>query len=217
MNTGQWSAIWSVFLYSESFCGFISGKWWGNVSHWVQDKILNVSHTVSISLVIQCTPQGSSFVMGMKLNLCGAIWDCVSVFPLLCQVPSGNSMLSLHIAEPGTFVYRALFFFKNVIMFSVFPHYLFTTVMALHSLVAVSRGYSLAVVHRLLTELASLVGAPGLWSTGSIVVAQGLSCSALYRIVPDWDGSGVSCVGKWTLNHWATREALVMRSCGWCK
>ena len=51
-------------------------------------------------------------------------------------------------------------FFKFYNVFG-FPS-LFITVTALHSLVAVSRGYSLVVVHRLLVDLASLVGAPGL-------------------------------------------------------
>ena len=57
------------------------------------------------------------------------------------------------------------------------------------SLVAVSRGYSLVAVCRLLTAVASLmehgfehpqasvVAAPGLWSTGSKVVVHGLSYS----------------------------------------
>ena len=54
------------------------------------------------------------------------------------------------------------FLFLNFIMFSAFPHCLFMTVTALHSLVAGSRGYALVVVHRLLVDLASLVGAPGL-------------------------------------------------------
>ena len=43
------------------------------------------------------------------------------------------------------------------------------------SLVAASRGYFLVAVHRLLTAVASLVG-PGLESTGSVVLALGLSC-----------------------------------------
>ena len=53
------------------------------------------------------------------------------------------------------------------------------------SLVAASRGYFLVAVHRLLTAVASLV-APGLESTGSVVLALGLSCSMACSIAsPD--------------------------------
>ena len=45
------------------------------------------------------------------------------------------------------------------------------------SLDAASRGYSLVAVHRLLTAVVSLVVAPRLESTGSVVLALGLSCS----------------------------------------
>ena len=53
------------------------------------------------------------------------------------------------------------------------------------SLVAASRGYFLVAVHILLTAVASLV-APGLESTGSVVLALGLSCSMACSIAsPD--------------------------------
>ena len=53
-------------------------------------------------------------------------------------------------------------------------------------LVAAGRGCSLVAVHRLLVAVAclvaepglSVVAAPGLGSTGSVIVAHGLSCSA---------------------------------------
>ena len=71
--------------------------------------------------------------------------------------------------------------------------------------VVVSGGYSLVEVHRLRIAVASLaaehglwvlgpqqlwpmvsgVAAPRLWSTGSIVVVQGLSCSTAGGIFPD--------------------------------
>ena len=47
---------------------------------------------------------------------------------------------------------------------------------------------------------------PGLWSTGAIVVARGLSCSAACGIFLGRDGIHVSCIGRWILYHWATRD-----------
>ena len=49
---------------------------------------------------------------------------------------------------------------------------------------------------------ASVVAALGLWSIGLIVVAHGYSSSH----IGDW--THVSCVGRWILHHWATREVL---------
>ena len=66
------------------------------------------------------------------------------------------------------------------------------------SLAVVNRGYFLVAVHGLLIAVASpdaehrlsgmgasVVGAPGLWSAGSIVVTHGLSCSTASGIFPD--------------------------------
>ena len=50
---------------------------------------------------------------------------------------------------------------------------------------AVNRGHSLAAVPGLLIAMASLLVAPGLWSTGSIVVAHRLRCSMACGIFPD--------------------------------
>ena len=52
------------------------------------------------------------------------------------------------------------------------------------SLVAASGGYPQGAVHGLLIAVASLVTAPRLQSTGSVVVALGLSCSVC-GIFPD--------------------------------
>ena len=58
--------------------------------------------------------------------------------------------------------------------------------------------YSLVAVHGLLMVVASLVAEHGLWSTGSVVTAIGLSCSVACGIFPDsgsnlcpllWQGS----------------------------
>ena len=53
------------------------------------------------------------------------------------------------------------------------------------------------------------VAAPGLSSTGSAVVVHGLSCSVACGIFLDRDQTRVSCVGRWILYHWATREAPI--------
>ena len=53
------------------------------------------------------------------------------------------------------------------------------------SLVVPSGGYSLVVVGEFLIAVASLVAEYGLWSTGSLVVVQRLSCFAACGIFPD--------------------------------
>ena len=52
-----------------------------------------------------------------------------------------------------------------------------------------SGSYSLSALLRPLLAVASLVAKHGLWSTGSIVVACGLSCSVACGIFPN-QGSG---------------------------
>ena len=76
-------------------------------------------------------------------------------------------------------------------------------------LVVASQSYSLILVRGLLVAMASLIVHRGLWNTGSVVVECGLVAlqhvgSSLTR---DW--TCVSCTGRWILDHWATREALV--------
>ena len=78
-----------------------------------------------------------------------------------------------------------------------------------------SGAYSLAVVHGLLTVVVSLVAepasrhvgsvaaAPGLWSSGSVLVASGLSCPAACGIFPD-EGSNLR------LLHWQV-DSLPLR------
>ena len=53
---------------------------------------------------------------------------------------------------------------------------------------------------------ASVVVARGLQSTGSVVVAHRLSCSAACGIFPDQGSNRVPCLGKRILNHCATRD-----------
>ena len=73
----------------------------------------------------------------------------------------------------------------NTFFFFFWLCWVFLAVLMGFSLVAVSRGYSLLVVHRHLIAVASLVAAPRLWSTGSVVMARRLSCSATCGIFPD--------------------------------
>jgi len=54
---------------------------------------------------------------------------------------------------------------------------------------------SLVVEQGVLGTWASVVGAPGLWSTGSIVVAHGLSCSEACGIFLDQEST--PCLLHW--------------------
>ena len=69
------------------------------------------------------------------------------------------------------------------------------------SLVAESRGQALVAMRRLLTEVASLVAALRLPSTGSVVVAHGLSCSTARGILPDQGSNIVFCTGRGISYH----------------
>ena len=112
--------------------------------------------------------------------------------------------------------------------------YLFLTALSLHrctglSFVVESGGYSLVALPRFLTAMASLAvehGAQrytalsnwGAWA--SVVVAHGLSscgsqpgsitvaCGPMWHVRSSMirDRTHVSCVGRWVLYHWATRE-----------
>ena len=106
-----------------------------------------------------------------------------------------------------------LFFFKKNYLFI----YLCLAVLGLHwyvnfSVVAVSRGYSLVAVLELLLAVeslvmelglqgaqASVVAAPGLYSTGSVVVIHRLNCSTACGIFP---GQGLNpCLLHWQANY----------------
>ena len=69
------------------------------------------------------------------------------------------------------------------------------------SLVAASRGYSLAVGQELGMSVASLV----LWSTDSRAQAQE-SLVARRHVESSWtrDQTHVPCTGRWILRHWTT-------------
>ena len=82
------------------------------------------------------------------------------------------------------------------------------------SLLAASGGYLLTAVAWLLTVVAypvvehglwgtrdSVVAAPRLKSTGSVVVAHWLGCSMAYGIFPDQGSNRVSIIGRTILYH----------------
>ena len=107
----------------------------------------------------------------------------------------------------------------------------FLPVLGLHccvgsSLVAMRGGYSLIVLYRLPTAVASLtaehglwdtqaseVAAPGLQTTSSVVVTQGLSCPAACGIFSDhrsnWHPLRCKADSWNTREAWTTREALL--------
>ena len=110
------------------------------------------------------------------------------------------------------------FYIENIQYICLFMHtYTFTffllcwVFVSMHrlSLVAVSRGYTLGAVHRLLIVGASLAAEHGLWGAwASVVVHVGLV--APWCVESSWtrDQTRVPCIGWWILNHWTTREVL---------
>ena len=85
-------------------------------------------------------------------------------------------------------------------------HRLFVAVLRL-SLVAESGGYSSFRV-RVSCGGCSCCGVQAPESTGSVLVAHGLSCSEACRILSSQtrDRAHVPSFGRWILNHWTTRE-----------
>ena len=49
-------------------------------------------------------------------------------------------------------------------------------------------------------------GAQALGSKASVVAAHGLSCSLACGIFRHQGSNPCPCIGKWSLNHWTTRE-----------
>ena len=71
-------------------------------------------------------------------------------------------------------------------------------------------GYSLVLACRLLIAVISLVLDHGLYRMGQAVVPRGLV--ALWHVESSQarDETHVPCIGRWTLNHWTTREVLLV-------
>ena len=98
----------------------------------------------------------------------------------------------------------------------IFLIYLFLAALGLHccasySLVAASRGYTLV-----LTEASVCCRAWAQGSQASVAAALehrlhscgcGLSCPKPFGIFPDQGWNRVSCIGRWILYQWTTREA----------
>ena len=76
------------------------------------------------------------------------------------------------------------------------------------SLVSVSWDHSPVAVHQLLIVVASVVRENGFRSTVSGVVPRDLA--ALWHVGSSRtrDPTCVSCIGRWILNYWTTREVL---------
>ena len=78
-------------------------------------------------------------------------------------------------------------------------------------IVSASGGYSLVVVHGLLIAVSSLVEEHGLLGCmGSVVGAHGLSYPVVCGIFPDQGSNSGRWIGRWILNHWTTREVLLV-------
>ena len=102
----------------------------------------------------------------------------------------------------------SLWIFKKIILLN------YLTVLGLccctgFSLVVASMGYSPVVVHRRLIAAASLVEHRLYSVWASVVVAHGLSWPSTSGIFPDRHQIRISCIGRWILYHWATREPLI--------
>ena len=93
---------------------------------------------------------------------------------------------------------------------SSLPHRLFSS--CGYSLVPVqgllTAGASLAAEHRLEGTQASAAAAPRLWSTGSIAVAHGLSCSVACGVFPD-EGSNL-CLLYWHVDSQPLSHQLLL-------
>ena len=127
--------------------------------------------------------------------------------------------------QPCFFVCTTSYVFVRTISFLIFI-YLFTFACAgsllLHGLFSscdkqdIFFSYSAWAFHRsgfscygaqTLGRVGAIVATARLWSTGSIIVAQGLSCSVACGIFLDQGSNCVSCIGKQILYQWAAREA----------
>ena len=74
---------------------------------------------------------------------------------------------------------------------------------------------SLVAEHGLQGLWASVAVAPGLWQTGSVVVALGLVAPQQVGSSQTRDRTHVPCIGRQILNRWTTREVLVLASDLW--
>ena len=78
-----------------------------------------------------------------------------------------------------------ILFLKNNVYLFIFGCTVFSLKHVGFFLVVVRERYSLVAEHGLWSMWTSVVVAPGLYTTGSVAVAQVLSCSAAHGIFPD--------------------------------
>ena len=98
------------------------------------------------------------------------------------------------------------------------PHliYLFLAVLGLCccarlSLITATGGYALVAMLRLLCVVVSLVAERGPErAPTSVAVLHGVSCTVACEIFPDQGLNSCACFGRWILNHWTTREVLII-------
>ena len=129
--------------------------------------------------------------------------------------------------KPG--VWSQTLFFKILLFIYLFYFWLcwvFGAMWAL-SLVASSRGYSLLVCRLLIVAASFVAQARGhlgfsicsmwlsscnFWAPEHRLSSCGtwLSCSEVHGLIRNQGWSHVSCVSRWILYYWATREALKM-------
>ena len=99
-------------------------------------------------------------------------------------------------------------------LLSFLTFYIFMIVLGLHCFCVWAfsscgvRGYSLVALPRPLIVVPSLVAERRLCAQrSSVVEAHELSCSAACGIFPGWGRTPVTCITRWILNLWTTREA----------
>ena len=142
------------------------------------------------------------------------------VEPVYCP----TLLLSVSIA-PYFFQHLVLSLFSKLFIYWYFWLYWVFVALAGCSPVVAGGGYSLVAVigvDFLVAELRlQVVPASGVvhglsscgsraLECGSVVVARGLSCPVACALFPHQGSNWVPCFARWILNHWTTREALVL-------
>ena len=105
------------------------------------------------------------------------------------------------------FLQFVIFLKKNYLIIYFWLCWVFVSVRGL-SLVVTSGGHSSLRCAGLSLSRPLLLRSTSSRRAGSVVVAHGPSCSAACGIFPDRARTRVPCIGRQTLNHCATREAL---------
>ena len=131
---------------------------------------------------------------------------------LLCTKHGWISKPECRINEPDTEGKTVWFhFFLNKFIYLFIYFWLRWVFVAAHglSLVAVSGGYSSLRCMGFSLQWLLLLRSTGSRGASSVVVARGLCCSVACGIFPHQGSTRVPCIGRWILNHCATREVPV--------